>query len=484
VLAGTLHVVALRTSVGWVAWIALVPLLAFVPRASAMQTVVAAVAYTLTLALLDVAGWLVPALPRYFGLDRTTAALAGTAAMAALGTAHGLVLGGILVLRRRVRPTLGSVWCAATWSAWEGLRTALAPYFPACILGASQASALPVLQLASVTGIAGVTALVAGVNAALAALVAGGSTPTRRRAAVVSAGLVVLVAGWGAARAARAPRVDGASARVVLVDGAAISAHESTVARYIAATGAMPEPPPALVVWPESALAVDLVANTDAWRELRAFVDHAGTTLVTGGVGSAVRTGGHLVRFNSVHVVRPGHGMLSYHKRLLVPLAESWPDALGTPPAGIDPVVAGRGLGVFGDGGQRFGTVICFEIGDAATVRALARSGARFVVSVNNDVWWAGRAPHLVWAIIRAVESGLPVVRATNGGTSAVIDPVGRPIAVAPPADRPATLTSAIPEPIDTLYVRTGEVFLPACLVVVLVGLLPRRLTRRGSMAG
>src|SRR5262249_55987494 len=177
----------------------------------------------------------------------------------------------------------------------------------------------------------------------------------------------------------------------------------------------------ALVVWPESALPDDLEEDAAAWVRLSRFVEDLGIPLVTGGGGSAVGDDGHVVRFNSVHFLRPRHGMLSYHKRLPVPFAESWPGGPGGPPWGIEPVAAGQELALFGDGLARFGPLICFEITDAASVRGLAGGGARLVVSVNNDVWFGEHeAPHLVWARIRAVESGLPVVRATNQGTSAI----------------------------------------------------------------
>jgi apolipoprotein N-acyltransferase len=487
VVSGLLHALALRVAFGWlVAWVALVPLLRVAQRDARGRTIAATVAYAVTLALAEIARWLVPALPRYFGIEPRIAGVAGTAGLALIGVAHGLVLAVALVARRRARPALGVVWCGACWSAWEALRNALVPYFPACILGVSQAGALPVLQLASLTGIAGVTGLVASVNAAIAGVGSRSGSRTHRLASLATAvGVAVGVAAWGAARIDRTPAAGDGAIRVLLVDGAATTATESTLERYVAASRVPAGDAPALVVWPESALTIDPGMDPKTWRSLRAFVDGLGTTLVTGGVGSTVDARGRILHFNSVHVIRPAHGMRSYHKRLLVPFAESWPETFGAPPAGLEPVLAGHQLGVFGDGAERFGTVICFEIADPATLRSLARAGARFVVSVNNDVWWAGAAPHLVWAVVRAVESGLPVVRATNRGTSAVVDPAGRLLALARPDDRPTTLASALPPPADTVYVRTGEVFVPACLVVVVVGLLPRprRVTGPGSMA-
>src|SRR6185503_13168811 len=174
-----------------------------------------------------------------------------------------------------------------------------------------------------------------------------------------------------------------------------------------------------------------------------------------------------------------------YHKQLLIPIAESWPAAFGTPPAGLDPVAAGDAFEIFGDGTLHFGPLICFEITDARSARTLATRGAWFLVNVSNDVWFGDReAPHWVWALVRAIESGRAVARASNRGTTAIIDPFGRVIASTRSTNGPVALTGTIPEPVDTVYVHTGEVFLPACLLVVVLGFVPRRsrLTARGSM--
>jgi apolipoprotein N-acyltransferase len=174
--------------------------------------------------------------------------------------------------------------------------------------------------------------------------------------------------------------------------------------------------------------------------------------------------------------------MLTYRKRLLVPFAESWPFGFVPPPVTIDPVTAGDELLVAGDGAARFGPLICFEITDAASARALAQRAARVILNVNNDAYWGESAPHVVWARIRAVESGLPVARPTNGGVSALIDPYGRETAHAFSPGEPSALRATIPEPLATIYVRTGEVFLPACILIVVGGLAPwrRRVTEPG----
>ncbi len=456
------------------AWVALVPLLRIAAVGERTRTVVATIAYALTLGQADVTPWLVPAIGHYFGLDRGAAAALGIGGMTVLAAGYGALLAMALVARRRRRARLGVIWCAATWGLWESLRTVVPPFLASCTLALSHVDVLPVLQLASVTGIAAVTALIVAGNAALAALGDRAEPWPRRVGGVVAVAMLVTgIALWGARRVALSDQRVAVGPTVVLVDGAARTAADSTLARYVAATPRGLVPPPAVVIWPESALDVDFERDRAAWKTLAAFVEELGVPLVTGGVGSVIGDDGEIVRFNAVHFVRPRHGMRSYHKRWLVPLAESWPAALGTPPAGLAPVVAGRELVLFGDDPWRFGPLVCFEITDGTGARRLAALGARMVVSLNNDVWFgAGAAPHLVWARVRAVESGVPVVRASNRGTNAVIDPFGRMVAVRPTTEAPGFLAATVPPPFATTYARTGEVFLPLCLVVVLAGLV------------
>ena len=90
------------------------------------------------------------------------------------------------------------------WVATELGRRHLFGGFPWVLLGYSQATTLPVAQLASLFGVYGVSALVASVSAAAAFCAATSSARDRGRAAGAVALLLVAVAVWGSRRAARA----------------------------------------------------------------------------------------------------------------------------------------------------------------------------------------------------------------------------------------------------------------------------------------
>jgi apolipoprotein N-acyltransferase len=84
------------------------------------------------------------------------------------------------------------IWLApACWVASEWVRCGAFGGFPWGTLGASQATVLPVVQLASVTGVHGLSALVSLVSAAAAALAFG-----RRRSTtigVIAVGVLLVV---------------------------------------------------------------------------------------------------------------------------------------------------------------------------------------------------------------------------------------------------------------------------------------------------
>jgi apolipoprotein N-acyltransferase len=252
-LAGGLHAFALRTPAAWpVAWLALVPLLRTVEQTSARGVLVATLAYSITLFEVDVTSWSAPAGVLYFRMDPTEAWLAFGAGIGGGSIVYGTLLALAFVLRRRAGRPLSPVWCAALWSVWEWLRAYVPPFLPASILGTSQHEMLPVLQLASVTGIAGVTALVVATNAALAGL----SALPPRRAPVAAVGAVVLAVLVGGGIRLTQPTSLGP--RVVLVDGAASEVGDCTFVGYFVGTRAVEGSPTALVVWRVWALPIDL----------------------------------------------------------------------------------------------------------------------------------------------------------------------------------------------------------------------------------
>jgi apolipoprotein N-acyltransferase len=485
-LAGVLSMLAISPGrPGWLAWIALVPFLLALARAGRRRTVALAMVYTVVMGVGTVGSWLAPAAVRYFGLGVSRGFGFSLAALAVVSAAHGLLLGLVLLAGPRApRSPFAVLWYAALWAGWEEIRPFTFPYYPGAYLSLSQYETLPVIQVASLCGTAGVTFVLVSANAGLASLLLG---PPRTRQRMMAAGVAFAVAtaavGWGAVRLARNPIDAAAGPRVSIVDIDAAHATASTLDRYLDASGRVFAGDHLLLIWPESALTTDIEHDRTAFVRLSDFVAATGTPLLAGGPGSRLEPGGRVARFNSAHLLYPGRGMRSYHKRHLVPFAERWPPRFGSPPPTVTSLEAGEELALLAAGDVEFGVLICFEIGDARGARALARGGARFIVNPTNDAWFRGLGPHYPWAVLRAVETGVPILRSANAGVSAVIDRCGRPLETSRPAGAPAAFTARVPPAAPTVYVvRTGDLFLAVCAAIVIAGTLgSTRRRRRGD---
>ena len=457
------------------------PLLAALESAAPRLTFALSIVYALVLGVGGLGLWLSRAAAAYFGIGDAAAIGYTLAFLVTIFAAHGAFL-GLLLLGRPARPgPWAVVWCAAAWACWDVARTALWPRFPGGVLALSQHEVLPVLQVASVGGVAALTFLLVAVNAGVAGLVGRGARAVRALGAATGIALLVGALLWGRLRiASEADPASSAGPLVVAVDVGARAPADGTLERYLAASTDALTPPPALLVWPESALTTDVEHDRATWATLSAFVAAHGIPLLAGGPGAVPRAGRGFVHFNSAHLIAPGHGLRTYHKRGLVPFAERWPAAwpalLGTPPPDLRDLEPGTEATLFPLGDETFGVLICFEITDGRAAGDLARRGARFLVNLTNDAWFSP-APHLPWAAVRAVETGLPVVRAANAGVSAVFDRFGRPRS----ADAPGRLVVRVPAAVSTVYRRAGDAFLAGCAVVVLAGFLSALRGRRAE---
>lgn len=79
--------------------------------------------------------------------------------------------------------------------------------------------------------------------------------------------------------------------------------------------------------------------------------------------------------------------------------------------------------------GVLLGTTICYEAIFPQLWHMQAKQGAQLFVNLTNDAWFFNTAApyqHLAANVLRAVESGKPVLRAANTGFSAYIDAYGR----------------------------------------------------------
>lgn len=405
-----------------------------------------------------------------------------------------------------LRLNLWFVACAALWVALEMLVARLFGGFPWNLLGTSQYRMLPLVQIASVTGVYGVSFLVVWFSVSLAvALLVLGSLPDRtmawRRPLVFPALLLVAVTGSGFLVIQRTPAptrqlavalVQPSIPQTVIFDPDASTNRFEVLLRLTEQALATR---PDLVVWPEASLPHGLSReNLDL---LVSRIRDAGAWLIFGSddAESLVDARGRTIEraYNAAFLVGPdGRVADSYRKQRLVMFGEYIPFGRWFPflqrlaPIG-DGFHPGPGPVDFqlGSLAATASVLICFEDNFPHQARLHARPGVDFLVNITNDGWFgrsAAQWQHNANAVFRAIENGLPLVRACNNGVSCWIDPLGR---LHSPRLRDGrdvydagfdTVTLALGSVGRTLYNRLGDVFGWTCVALALVALAPRRL--------
>lgn len=235
-----------------------------------------------------------------------------------------------------------------------------------------------------------------------------------------------------------------------------------------------------LVVWPETAYPTTYGspksrAGAEFDDEMRVFAASIKRPLVFGSYDLDASG-----EFNAAVFLDPADVTMarSYRKSHLFPLTErvpAWLDSgwirdalpwLGTWHAGtgtkVLPVRLGDGRSV------EMAPLICLDAVEPDMAADGARAGARLLLTLSNDGWFAagnGARLHLIVSAFRSIETHLPQLRATNTGVSAAIDATGELTAIAEAGQRRGLLATVIPAPAPaTLAVRWGRWFGPACL--------------------
>ena len=429
------------------AWIALAPLLVAVTnqrttgsRAFALGLVTGAVYFWGTLY------WLVQTMTTYGGLATPVAALCALLLVAYLS----LFPAAFAWTQARLARTFGVaavLFAPAVWVATEMGRTYLLQGFPWELLGYSQSSVLPIVQIASILGVYGLSGLVTLVSAAAAyaALTHG----RRRGRPLAIAGALVLGCGiWGAARIRAQALVSGGTPVKVAVLQGNISQDEkwdpgtrdAIMSRYLEMTREAIGRGATFVLWPESATPLPYEEDVARGEAIRRLARQSKITLLIGSdqieTGPGVAGKAPVTRYyNAAFLIAPSGATAAVYRKIhLVPFGEFVPfhrvlffagplvDAVSDFSPGTDPIT----LPVEG---HTVSTAICYEVIYGSLIRTFVNRGSELLTTITNDAWY-GRSSaayqHWQQASVRAVEEGRYLARAANTGISGFVDPYGR----------------------------------------------------------
>jgi apolipoprotein N-acyltransferase len=383
----------------------------------------------------------------------------------------------------------------AAWTGAELIRGHLFGGFPWVPLGNSQVTVLPVAQLASVFGVYGLSAVVAGVNALLAYAV----LSTGRRRGLAAAGAILLplaIAAWGTVRIA-----DGAWTRagtpvqvgLVQANIAQNDKWDPTQARrifttYLAMTRDVARRGATYVIWPESSLPFRFEDHAEGKAAVEGLARELGIHLL---FGSDQLVGGD-TSYNAAFQLAPdGRTLAIYRKIHLVPFGEFIPVAdwlTFFPPlvetlGGFAPFAPGDSMVMLPLGEHVTSTAICYEVVYPSLVARAVRDGSELLTTITNDAWYGqSSAPfqHFEMAAMRAIEQGRYLARAANTGISGIVDPYGRVVARSGLFEQAGLVEEVRLLQSRTIYSSIGDALAYAAIgLTVLALLMTRRTTHR-----
>jgi apolipoprotein N-acyltransferase len=402
---------------GWLAWVALTPLLVALRGESVVAAAVCGALGGLT--LFSALGY------GTYAFDPATCALI----IGGLAALIGVVLGATVALERATeRAWLRPLILSSLWVLSERLSISANVSWSAAL---SQTPHLVLIQSAAVFGALWITFLLGMVNRTLAllaeALLPGASAERRQRAAWLPAVVMTAVAGaatggygwWTLAR----PRADEPRIRVAAIqpfiqtheyryEGLVPEYRRRNIAAVEALTAEAVRRRPDLLVWAEGGDGLFNLRVPARRERLSALARSSGAGLLISSYDLDPQ--GRL--FNSVVSIAPdGEWLGRYDKVALTPVGEREFTA-GTRWAPLP---------------TRFGPVgplVCFESIFSAPARAMTAQGAVLLLISTSDAAFRNSnlaALHARSAVYRAVENRRDVVQASNLGASMVVSASG-----------------------------------------------------------
>ena len=201
--------------------------------------------------------------------------------------------------------------------------------------------------------------------------------------------------------------------------------HLRTTVNYLANQTKMPQ----VVLWPENSIDVDPFKDPIVRDQLQSVVDQFNIPFI---VGAVLQQGSNFQNASILWSPKVGPTSI-YIKRHLTPFGEYMPlrsiaEVVSPYAKRVVDFVPGNRIVIHHVGPARFAPIICFELLDDASGRAMARHSNVFVVQTNSATF--GLSPESAQQLgitrIRSIEHQRFSVSIATSGISALVDPLGR----------------------------------------------------------
>lgn len=399
----------------------------------------------------------------------------------------------------------------AAWVALEFLRAHFITGFGWNLLGYSQSSILPVIQIADMTGVYGVSFLVVMVNSAIYLTI----REVRKKnyhfiPLAIAAAVLFITCYYGIFRTRNI--FTGEKLRVAVVQGNIpqvkkwdLSFREDILNKYERLTRQVACQYPELIIWPETSVPGFLESEPELLGRVTKLAKDIGAPLLVGAPREDPEKKN--AYYNSTFLVNAdGRVAGRYDKMHLVPFGEYVPlrALLGFvenfAPSPIGDFTSGKDHTVFnffisrsakGQGQAwrltkriKFSTLICFEDIFPGLAGEFARRDALFLVNMTNDAWFGRTSAayqHVQNSVFRAVETRLNVIRAANTGVSCFINQKGEITGMVESGGQSMFVDGfCVGEIIltraRTFYTLYGDLFAYLCLLAAIASLAAVRL--------
>jgi len=340
------------------------------------------------------------------------------------------------------------------WVFLEMARAYVATGFPWFLLGHTQYQWQTLIQITDITGVYGISFLIAAVNSYLVFIIDRlviHRIPRRQtRPQVVLCGLIILGFGLGiliygyfrikSLQFELGPKIGivqgNIEQRLKLNRNRGSEIYEKHRALSLQLTAEKPD----LIVWAETMFPYLVKAESESLEYMKETVQECQTDMIIGAVSDDSVLPDEFKLYNSAYFISARGELLGrYDKIHLVPVSEALPLRETFP--WLEKVVLrlselkrlptlnpGTNLSLFQWHDYKFGILICYESIFPDMNRVIVREGAQFIINISNDGWFRNGAELeqiLAISVFRAVENKIGFIRATNTGISAFISPLG-----------------------------------------------------------
>jgi apolipoprotein N-acyltransferase len=470
-----------RGDQGWLAWLAWIPLIISVAQSKNRRLAFGGGFFSGVLGFFILLVWIPQVLARYGGLSSGLAWTAYTLLVFVLACYPAFACA--LVKHMMIRRGNGMLlFFPIVWILFEfALSVSPLGGFPWLLAGYTQVEFLPVIQIAEITGIYGVSFSILAINTGIAWIIL--CRKRRLSTYIPLVGAVALFVScllygrialkhWESLK----PRFQAAMLQGNLSeDDSKIALVEKFQQGYISMADRLNPPNVDLLILPESPAPTFFQFDEDYRKSMETLARRYPLGLVLSNI-QYKESEGSMRYFNSAFFLdRNGSLTGVYDKIHRVPFGEYIPmqglfSFIETISKDVGGFYAGKDTRLIPVGGHPANAIICFEAVFPGLVRRFVDQGSQLIINLTNDGWYGiSAAPfqHLMISRLRAVENRRYFLRATNSGISAVIEPSGKI----------QSSTGLMQEAIGqghfdfltekTFYTRYGDVFIFLCAIIL-----------------